>query len=76
MNLQSGLKRIYVVLAALWGVFWLVVFFHEVDMPPDGEDLIFFGVPILASPLVYFALVGLTKMVTWVVAGFKAEQPH
>lgn len=79
MNLHSGLKRIYVVLAALWGVSWLVFLvgaFHEIRLNREDEQLIIFGiigVAVLASPLVYLALVGLTKVVAWIVAGFKTE---
>jgi hypothetical protein len=74
MNLQNGLKRIYVVLAALWGVFWPV--FYVGDQGISSNDVggwIFIGASILSSPLIYLALVGLTKTVVWVVAGFKTE---
>ncbi len=78
MNLQGGLKRVYVVLAALWGVVWLALL---VAAYLDGttttviNDLIVVGL-ILASPLVYLALVGLTKVVAWIVAGFKTVPPQ
>ena len=79
MKLQSGLKRIYVVLAAIWGVFWLVLVvvgaFLDHDTPLSVRLLMGLGL-ILASPLIYLALVGLTTMVTWVIAGFKTERPQ
>lgn len=82
MNLQSGLRRIYVVLAALpalYGVIWLPVYLLTRGKLEDGEvvySLISFGGCLLASPLVYFALVGLTKLVEWIVSGFRAVPRH
>ena len=73
MNLQSGLKRIYVVLAALWGVFWPLFYIVDQGMPYDAGGWIIIGGAPLSAPLVYLALVGLTKVVAWVVAGFKTE---
>lgn len=78
MKLQSGLKRIYVALAAIWGVFWLVLVvvgaFLDHDTPLSVRLLMGLGL-ILTSPLIYLALVGLSTMVAWVIAGFKTEPP-
>lgn len=76
MNWQSGLKRVYVVLAALWGVFWPVFYIADQGLPYDVGGWIFIGASMLSSPLIYLALVGLTKVVVWVVAGFKTETPQ
>ena len=76
MNLQSGLKRIYVVMAALWAVLWPVAFIHDNGMPTDAGGYIVVGGSILSSPLIYLALVGLTKVVAWVVAGFRTDPPQ
>lgn len=76
MNLQIGLKRIYVVLAVLWGVFWPVFYIGSQGMPFDYRGWLFIVACILSSPLIYLALVGLNRAVVWVVAGFKGESPR
>lgn len=79
MDVNAGLKRVYVVLAAIWALLWLVMTvatYSEGSLSSEPVAVFVLLGLIFASPLVYFALVGLTKVVLWVVAGFKNEQPR
>lgn len=73
MNFHIGLKRLYVVLAVLWGVSWPIASISANGMPTDSWHVFFIVASILSAPLIYFALVGLTKVAMWVIAGFNSD---
>jgi hypothetical protein len=74
VNVQNGLKRIYVILAALWAIIWPIAFINDNGMPADAGGYIVVVGAVLSSPLIYIALVGITKLCVWVIAGFKPER--